>query len=430
MNESFAADLDYLRIEDDGYEFVPQSTGGELRQIVGRETHALSYEHGRLRQLRLDRHGRAHRLRRPFVIKDLVYRADRYHQTERGQLLLFPLDPDGAAIRHFVGLIPRELWQRTTPYPEEMQLRVLQLFLHGGERALWLHDHGCHGMVAVLATADWLLRKPVPIAMLHAWLQLPQPQILQQVGLPASPRVARILNRLPASSCDYSALRNLRRLHDPRLAREVSHLPQIHEAILLALDYLTPQRLITANCLRELSELRDSQASGVLCRLSDRLSWHEKLEAMLGGRLRLPLFTHVDKILDLDDLKFYASQPAFKQSQCLMRPPFADVPGLLTWIRTPGELLREGRQMNNCIFTYLNRIIHGTAAAAIVERGDVRATLAMTRSSLQASWYLDELRLKNNDKPPYLLVTAIFNWLDEQRRSPPPEAELHTDIPF
>lgn len=421
MRKSVTRDFATWRFEGDDFAFLPAADGGYLCNRTGRYLNVLAFEDGQLTQLRMDKHGRPCAVRQTLSLKGFWDRAARVDQDECGQQHLFPLDPDGSAIRDFVRLIPDSLWQRIKPYPAPMQLRVLQLFLHAGDRAVWLHDHDSFGLVALLATADWLLRRHVPPETLRRWLHLPQWELLQHLGLPGTPRVARIIRKIPAAACEYTNLRGLRALHDARLARELSHLAVVTGGVLESLEYLTPRRILSPRCLREVSELDEDESFCFLLKLRALVSCHRQIERCLGEALPLPLFSSPWTVRNLDEVRLYKRLPAFRNCSRLMRPPLPDEPGLLSWIRTPGDLLREGREMHNCVYSYLEAIVRGEAAAAIVQPGELRATLMIVKTSSRRPWRIEDLRLHDDEEAPESLRMRLLLWLEALQGAPPYE---------
>lgn len=208
-------------------------------------------------------------------------------------------------------------------------------------------------------------------------------------------------------------------------------MPQITIHVLEALAYVKPRRILTANCLRELSLLDERQASTMLYQLSELMLYHRNLEKLLGDKLPLPTFHSPLRVQFPDRLVHYKRSRVLKGARrVLPAPPFVDEPGLLAWIRTPYELLREGRQMHNCVFSYLNRIAHRNAAAARVQHGDARATLVIVRPSARKPWRIEDARVHGDDEVPQAMLAALVDWLAQRQGVPRSDVEPLAELPY
>lgn len=396
------------------FAFCKTSAGGRLYRFRPSCTIVLSLEHGQLRQYVFTRDGYFSPARFQVNFKALCERAELVDETANGQRLLFPIDHDAIQIRRFVRLIPADIWDRVNRYPSSIQFRMLSLFLRAGESAWQLHDCGCFGLAAVFGLADRFRKKPISKECLQRWLRLPQHQALGKLGLPATKRVARILRKFALHACVFSSLRHLRRLHDPQLARELSHLPEITTVLLMALPFVAPgRRLLTPRCLRELSELTFHESWAVVEQLDQFMSQHRKLEQLAGQPLPLPTFDKPAQVLFADLPTYYRVPLVRFPSRTIPPPPFADQPGWLTWIRTPLALMQEAADMHHCAFTYLEKMMLGIAALASVQVGDERATLLVQNLGTDR-WDMHDLRCRWNAAPSNKLRDKVEDWLHAQ----------------
>lgn len=394
-----------------GYVYRDCGAGSQLLEFQQRRVRVLSLEHGELQLCSYHRNGRPCHADDRLDLDALCCRGAHPDRTPEGQRTLFPLDPDAPAIHRFVQLIPAEIWQRVHCYPRWMQFRMLALFVNQGEAATRLHDCGCHGFVALMAAADWLRRRPTSRQLIRHWLDRPQAEVLAELTLPGTQRVARILRKIEAAACHYSLLRNLRCLHDARLAREVSHLPRLNTPVLDVLRYFGDgHRLVSPSCLRELSELDPAEAEAIRAVLDFQFSRHRRLERLIGEPLPRPTFANVKQLLSYSQLARHGDLPELSDTNKIPPPPFANVGGFVDWIRTPGELLREGEFMYHCVFSYLPLLMDGRAAAARVQAETERATVVIVRHA-DGLWHVRDLRRQFNLAPSDSLRERFTAWL-------------------
>lgn len=402
-----------------GFVFRECAGQAQLLEFQHRRVRVLSLDRGELQIHSYRRNGEPCRADHRIDVGELDDRGAHPNRTEDGQGLLFPLDPDAPAIHQFLTRIPEDILPRVRAYPRWMQFRMLLLFVNMGATAMRLHDSGCPGFVALVAVADWLRRKPTPPESIRRWLDRPQAEVLAQLTLPGTRRVARIVRKIELTACQYPLLRHLRCLHDPRLAREISHLPRLSPLVLDAMGHLGPNhRLVTPACLREFAELEPDASQAVNVILHDRLSRHRHLEMLLGEPVPRPTFTNLKHLLRYSQLARHSELPELTNTTKIPPPPLDDERGFVSWIRTPGELLREGEAMYHCVFSYLALLMKGKAAAASVQLGEERATVIIVRGG-DGSWQVRDMRLPFNKEPSAILRERFGTWLAVQTVTTP-----------
>src|SRR5262249_8341668 len=94
----------------------------------------------------------------------------------------------------------------------------------------------------------------------------------------------------------------------------------------------------------------------------------------------------------------------------LPNPPLPGTPEIVP-IRTLEELIAEGREQNNCVATYAQRVQHRGVFIYRVLKPE-RATLSIVQSS-DGDWQVGELKRRSNHEASALTWALVESWLDE-----------------
>jgi hypothetical protein len=144
--------------------------------------------------------------------------------------------------------------------------------------------------------------------------------------------------------------------------------------------------------------------------LTDTLHMADALDVDLSRR-RFPTRTRIREVHD-DLARDYARLHDARLSGCRFpRPP---LPGseVIVPLRSPRALVEEGRQQDNCVATYAERVAAGETFIYRVLRPE-RATLSIVRIS--GRWQVGELLCAHNRPVSSATWRAVERWLDHCR---------------
>ncbi len=242
---------------------------------------------------------------------------------------------------------------------------------------------------------------------------LPWCEILAHVGLPARPKVLRILSKLSPEHCHVHTVRKLCKVlaasnhpsfhllpHLPRLTRDTVSLLQLEPSL------VSPELLrasTESDCDVETVTWLVTSIRSLLLQLGHIGGWPyagvgvEQLKLIEGE-----LFAR----LHPDPTAFPA-------------PPFASRPGEIEPIRDLFALAGEAEEQSNHAFVVLlPEILIGEAFVYAVHHPE-RATLALRRTNAFDEWKIHELRGPRNTAPVPDTSAAVEAWLAAAKRIVP-----------
>ena len=109
-------------------------------------------------------------------------------------------------------------------------------------------------------------------------------------------------------------------------------------------------------------------------------------------------------------MKFLALRPGGCVGTRLPSPPLRGTRDI-TPILTAAALFEEGRDQNNCVATYAERVRRRTTFIYRVLRPE-RATLSIVRGE-DGDWRIDELECRSNTEVSAITRQSVESWLDQ-----------------
>ncbi len=307
-----------------------------------------------------------------------------------------------AAARRFIESIPRDVLRVVKPLPER-QWHVLSLVARCPGALDLARDNPA---LAFALASSWVFRRvPVknPMRAARALVKQKRAAILDALGFPATPAVARVLAKLPRRAVTIQALLYLRgTLRDPPKA--LFHLPRLDAGVLRILCDATLRPLATYALLEDVARTapRTHRAAYLLADTDamHRLLFDKPLPAQ-RSLVRLQ-WLHDELVEQLN-----ASDHARRRTLALPEPPLPGA-GAIGPLTTAPEIIAEGRTMHHCVASYVERVATGAAYIYRVDSPE-RATLSLVRTA--HGWNVGELKGFANAPVPSATRLAVARWL-------------------
>jgi hypothetical protein len=242
-----------------------------------------------------------------------------------------------------------------------------------------------------------------------------QRDIAGVLGFPPTDGAARILAKLAPESASVEVLQPLRMaLAQTEVAKTLAHLPRLNAgAVAIACD---PQARAasTPKLLNEVAAVPTEKYRAATAELMrDTL----RMFFAVHPRRGTPQFQSLARVRELHDeisTEYLRRQPTVAESFRFPRPPLRGTPEIVP-IETLEELTAEGRQQNNCVATYAQRIQHRHTFIYRVLKPE-RATLSIVRGP-DGDWEIDELERRENTGTSDATWRFVQAWLDEHALS-------------
>lgn len=109
-------------------------------------------------------------------------------------------------------------------------------------------------------------------------------------------------------------------------------------------------------------------------------------------------------------MKFLTLRPGGTVGTRLPSPPLRGTRDIIP-IQTAAALVEEGREQNNCVAAYAERVRRRTTFIYRVLRPE-RATLSIVRGE-DGDWRIDELECRGNTRVSAITRLAVESWLDQ-----------------
>lgn len=346
-----------------------------------------------------------------------------------------PLLPEyqSEALQKFIAF-SRILYENVVAWMGEEHARLLDryasrswwlhcLLIHGGDRALELTRS--NPALAWLISAHAVYH---PLAGKRYWrsarslLDKRRRDILGYFGFPDSEAAVKLFSRIRPQSCSTDLLFILRKQlrESPDLLRQLSFFP-CHNAISL--------RIICSR-LRPQFSYHALAAVAALDPFAGEREFNHKLRDVLGMRKALaangdpPPGFLLRSLADLDtlhdDLVHELNQAELQEDLEFGPAPLPDIMHGGIWIesvRRSSELLREGRELRHCIFSYHDLIAGGewhVARMLVPERLTLLYRESRDSLSGAACLELEEARGLRNALPDPASLRLIKLWLQRQ----------------
>lgn len=241
-----------------------------------------------------------------------------------------------------------------------------------------------------------------------------QKLILHWLGFPSTGIVVKLMKKINTSEMSVALLRLLRvalEADNPTL-RLLSHYPSITPGML---GLLRPKiiHLVTAQLV---SDVADDQQECLYPHTADRLTRIQLMEKAGSDIIRIPPFQSIRSVREFNDRietefrdrmqKLHQIQ--IEQEELLGTPPLEGTDNIVP-ISTISGLLAEGKEMRNCVASYIHKIKNGEIYIYKVLSPE-RATMSISQR-FDGSWYYVELKLKRNKAVSWKTQTEVNAWL-------------------
>ncbi len=241
-------------------------------------------------------------------------------------------------------------------------------------------------------------------------LQRRRRRICGALGFPSSERVVKILGKVKPRACRMHLLAGIRcSLRNPTILSIFSHLPTIGEAELKIAAALSDCPPISANLFADLAEHCMDEDWSRLLRQTEIVLQHAPCESGRFQSVKMVrhryyrMWRELAEAQNLNPLNTNSAIPE------LVFPP-APLPGIedIQPIKTTSALLEEARDMNHCVFSYLDRVAEGDAYLYRVMNPE-RATLLIGYRG--TAWHMEEIAGIANRKISSETESRVESWL-------------------
>lgn len=238
-----------------------------------------------------------------------------------------------------------------------------------------------------------------------------QREIAGWLGFPPTDAAARTLAKLAPESASVELMQPLRNaLKDPAVAKALAHLPRLNAGVLaVVLD----TRLLAASTPKLLSEIADDGTEKYRAATADLIHDTLRMFFQVHPTRGTPQFQSLARLREVHDTVsveyLRREQPALRAFR-FPKPPLRGTPEIVP-ICTHEELAREGREQNNCVATYAERIQSRHTFIYRVLKPE-RATLSIVRRA-DGDWAISELKRRSNAPVQPVTRQCVESWLED-----------------
>jgi hypothetical protein len=318
-----------------------------------------------------------------------------------------PLERKRWALWEFRKTLPKPL-AKTLESIRSLQWRLL-LASHQEERFLELLQSN-----PVLAY-EIIRQKPrltEDKARLQTIASKPQRDLADDLGIPSSKSVLKILRKIHLPALDTNSMQLLREALSNNDARELlGHIPKIGVGLLEILGRPALAARATPRLLQEIAACKEELFRAPTAR---RMQNDNDLARELGLTDLTPyqsrehlLRLHREHVTQWN--RQGLSRPSASTSQRLPPPPF---PGntMIRALTNVDEIREEGKQQNNCVATYIQRVMAGGVYLYSILWPE-RCTLSLIRVS-NGTWQRGECEISDNREASAATKKFIDEWIE------------------
>lgn len=260
-----------------------------------------------------------------------------------------------------------------------------------------------------LACGNSLRARPVarPLRSARALLRKPRTAMLEWLGFPPAPWVARVLGKVVPGAVSVRLLRYLRTaLRAESVPKAFLHLPRLD---LGTLRILTDPELHPLAAFSLLVEIDRSRMASMRAAYLLRDAAH-MYAARHGGRA-LPAQRSLAGLQRVHDELVERQNREGERAMLQLELPPAPVSGTESIIplTTPAEILEEGRAMHHCVFRYVPEVARGVTYIYRVLEPE-RATVSLVRRG--QTWSVGQLSGIANARVAGATAAAVHGWVE------------------
>ncbi len=263
--------------------------------------------------------------------------------------------------------------------------------------------------LAYALASNWVFHKPAvlhPMRSARSLVNRKQKRILEWLGFPATEPVRRILAKIEPKSLSVITLLYLRKaLADPWVTRTLSHLDRINASALVLTTNPRFREHVTPRLIEDVSLVagEDRNYAPVLGLFKDTLRMAARDDWQGCPRQ----FASLHRLQTVHDELAGQLGTDWRQQPFPERfppPPFSGTPTILP-VRTPFDLVEEGKVMHHCVAIHAYTVAVGeTYVYRVLE--PQRATLAIVNTG--QGWMCMEMKGDRNAKIPLEIQLGVM----------------------
>lgn len=238
-----------------------------------------------------------------------------------------------------------------------------------------------------------------------------QRDVAEVLGFPSTEGAAKILAKIYPESVSVDILLLLRdALRRDEALKALSHMRKLNAGVLTLIA--TPH-LLQASTPALLAEVAESATEKYQARASEMLSDMLEMLAAIdptAGRPKIQSLARLRAMHTEVSTKFLTLRPSGCVGTRLPSPPLRGTRDI-TPILTVPALVEEGRDQNNCVAAYAERVRRRTTFIYRVLRPE-RATLSIVKGE-DGDWRIAELECRGNTRVSAITRIAVEVWLDQ-----------------
>lgn len=238
-----------------------------------------------------------------------------------------------------------------------------------------------------------------------------QRDIAESLGFPGTEAVARILAKILPESIAVDVLLQLREaLRRDGSLKPLSHMQKLNAGVLAL---ATNPIMLEASAPALLAEVAESATEKYQARASEMLGDTLEMLAAVDPSAGIPRIQSLARLRAMHaevSMKFLRLGPGRSIGTRLPCPPLRGTRDI-TPILTEKALVEEGRDQDNCVAAYAERVRRRTTFIYRVLRPE-RATLSIVKGE-DGDWRIDELECRGNTKVSAITRLTVESWLDQ-----------------
>jgi hypothetical protein len=252
-------------------------------------------------------------------------------------------------------------------------------------------------------------RSTNPDLMVERVIGMKQKDIAAWLGFPGTGQAVKTLRKVPAAALDLaSALRLRAAIQDPATAGMLSHVSCLNRSILAIAATPSLRRMVTPRLLDDIAGQKRDAHYPHTALLLDQVQ--NLTEALQPPRVRRTFHT-LDSVTRLHhdlSVQYVETRGDEISGYRFPSPPNPGTQSIVP-LRTPADLLEEGRLQGNCVGSYAKSVADRRVYIYRVLRPE-RSTLSLVRQS--GSWQIEQLCCEANHRVDKRTKQAVEEWLE------------------
>lgn len=236
-----------------------------------------------------------------------------------------------------------------------------------------------------------------------------QKVLAHKFGFPETDAAVNILRKVPPESLNSRRLIQLRTaLANPEIQKNLSHLEVINAGVI---ELVGDPELWRQTAPRLLQEVAGHRAENYRAETAESLHQILIMERTVRPG-RCSTFQSRERLQKFHDeltLEYCRRAPEEVKNCVFPRPPLPGATNCIVPLRSPADLIEEGRMQSNCVASYAKQVEDGDIFIYRVLFPE-RATLSIVRHD-HGTWELGELKAAGNARVSAATERMVENWL-------------------